>query len=70
MVGEQEVRDRWCWERVLEWAPLVDVGGAPLVGVHGGGDKVSAPLVVAGRRDGGWACLLPQLMVLRWWVLE
>ena len=70
MVGEQEARDRWCWERVLERAPLVDVVGAPLDGVHGGGDKVSAPLVVAGRRDGGWACLLSQLMVLCWWVLE
>ena len=45
--------------RMLGWegAPLVVEGGAPLEVVLGGGDKVSTPLVVAGRRIGGWACL-------------
>ena len=68
MVGwqevEQEANDRWFRERVKERAPLVGVVGAPLEEVHGGGKKVSAPLVVAGRRDGGWACLLPQFLDL------
>ena len=55
----QEAWDGWFRERMKERAPLVAAAGAPLEEVHGGRDKVSAPLVVAGRRDGGWESLLP-----------